>query len=134
VTTTTALSFTDTGLAAATTYAYQVRAFDAAGNASQPASASATTTAQDVQAPTAPGTLGATTSKGRRVDLSWGPASDNVGVAGYRVYRGASQVAQVATLAYRDRPARGTYTYTVRAVDAAGNLGAVSNSIVVTVS
>jgi gametolysin peptidase M11/fibronectin type III domain protein len=134
VTTTTSLTFTDTGLAPATTYAYDVRAVDAAGNASQPATASATTATGDVQAPTAPGTLAATTSKGRRVDLSWGPASDDVGVVGYRVYRGGAQVAQVTTRTFRDRPPRGTYTYTVRAIDAAGNLGAPSNGVVVTVS
>ena len=132
VATTTSLAYTDTGLAAGTTYAYEVRAFDAAGNVSPAATASATTGTADTQPPTAPASLAATVSKGRKVNLSWGAATDNVGVVAYRVYRGGTQVRQVTGLTYRDSPGRGTFTYTVRALDAAGNLGPASNAVTVT--
>jgi chitin-binding protein len=60
---------------------------------------------------------------GTTVSLSWGPAADNVGVAGYRVYDFADHgvVAEVpATSATFDLPAGGYQLY-VKAFDAAGN-------------
>ncbi len=129
---TTSLAYNDAGLAPATTYSYEVIAFDAAGNVSPAAAASATTGTADTQAPTAPTGLAATVSKGRKVNLSWGAATDNIGVVAYRIYRGGAQVRQVTGLTYRDSPGRGTFTYTVRALDAAGNLGPVSNAVTVT--
>ena len=58
------------------------------------------------------------------MDLTWSASLDNVGVTGYRVYRGGQQIAsRGATTSYTDtsRPP-GTYSYTVRAEDAAGNV------------
>ena len=129
--TTTALSYTNTGLTPGTTYSYAVRAVDAAGNLSASVSASATTPGGDTQPPTAPGTLTGTATRGHKVSLRWGLASDNVGVAAYRVYRGTTQVAQVSTLTVLFSAGRGTFTYTVRAVDAAGNVGPASNAVTV---
>jgi len=108
-----------------------VRAFDAAGNLSDPATASVATPGADTQAPTAPGNLAAIVAKGRKVDLRWGAATDDVGVVGYRVYRDGSLLREVTTLTYRDSPRRGTFTYTVRAVDAAGNTSGPSNAVTV---
>jgi chitodextrinase len=70
VATTTSLLWTDTGLAPSTLYSYGVVAYDAAGNSSPPATASATTTGGDTVAPSAPGALTATVSRARKVDLS----------------------------------------------------------------
>jgi chitodextrinase len=39
------------------------------------------------------------------------------------------QIAEVDDPTYRDDPKRGTFTYTVRAVDAAGNLGPLSKPL-----
>ena len=84
----TATAFSDTGLAAGTSYTYRVRASDAAGNlgAYSPVS-SATTQAPDTEPPSAPGPLTATAVSGTQIDVSWGAATDNVGVAGYRLER-----------------------------------------------
>ena len=133
VTTTTSLTWTDTGLTPGTAYGYEVRAYDAAGNVSTAATASATTSAGDTTAPSAPGNLTATLAQRRRVNLAWSAATDNVGVAGYRVYRNGTQVTQVTARSFRDTPGRGTYTYTVKAFDAAGNVGSPSNAVTVTV-
>jgi hypothetical protein len=91
----------------------------------------------DTQAPSAPGTLSASAVSSSQVNLSWGAATDNVGVTGYRVERcqgaGCSSFAQVATPAgtsFNDSglSASTSYSYRVRAVDAAGNLGPYSNT------
>ena len=129
----TSLSYLDTGLAPQTTYAYQVRAYDAAGNLGPPASASATTPAAgDTAAPSVPTGLAATVKKGRRVALSWNASSDNVGVVGYDVYRNGTRIAQPTGTSYSHRPPRGTFTYVVRARDAAGNVSGPSAGVTVT--
>src|SRR2546425_823551 len=90
----------------------------------------------DTQAPTAPGTLTATAASGTQINLSWGAATDNVGVTGYRVERcqGAGCVNFLENAAptgttYSDAgvTANTSYSYRVRATDAAGNLGPYSN-------
>jgi glucose/arabinose dehydrogenase/chitodextrinase len=134
----TATSFNDSGLSATTTYRYQVRAVDAAGNLGPYSTvASATTPANsDTTPPSAPSGLTATAVTATQVNLAWTAATDNVGVTGYRVERcqGASctNFAQIATptvTSYNDTGRTGTttYRYRVRAVDAAGNLGGYSN-------
>jgi chitinase len=69
------------------------------------------------------------------VALSWGAATDNVGVTGYRVYRGGFQIGTTGGTTYTDSapPTGLSVSYTVRAYDAAGNLGAASNAFTVTI-
>jgi hypothetical protein len=59
--------------------------------------------------------------KGRKVALSWNVSSDDIGVVAYDVMRGGVVIASSASTAYVDRPGRGTFSYQVRARDAAGN-------------
>ena len=70
--TSTVTSFNNTGLAAATTYRYRVRAVDAAGNVSTNSnSVSATTQAvSDTTPPTAPTGLAATVASSSQINLS----------------------------------------------------------------
>ena len=137
IATSTTTSYSDTGLTASTTYRYRLRANDAAGNLSGYSSiVSATTQAVlDTTAPTAPTGLTATAAASTQINLSWTASTDNVGVTGYRVERcsGAScatfvQVATPATTAYADSglTASTSYSYRVRASDAAGNLSSYS--------
>ena len=90
----------------------------------------------DTIAPSAPGTLSATASGSSQVNLAWGAATDNVGVSGYRVERCAGSActtfAEVATptgtsFSNTGLTANTSYSYRVRAADAAGNLGFYSN-------
>jgi hypothetical protein len=85
----------------------------------------------DTVAPTVPGSLRASVQRSKQVDLKWVASSDNVGVSGYRVYRGTTLVATVTTTTFRDRTKlSGGATYSVRAVDAAGNAsGAASTQV-----
>jgi hypothetical protein len=93
--------------------------------------------APDTTAPTAPANLTAQPVSGGRVDLEWTQSTDNVGVTGYRIYRGGDVVGTVPAdgLSYHDasdvRPGT-SYTYTVTAVDAAGNQSGRSDSVTVT--
>ena len=47
----------------------------------------------DAEAPTTPTNLTATAVSASRIDLSWDASTDNVGVAGYKIYRDGSLVA-----------------------------------------
>ncbi|HZF18150.1 MAG TPA: LamG-like jellyroll fold domain-containing protein [Burkholderiales bacterium] len=135
--TTTATSFTDTGLTPATTYSYWVRATDAAGNLSGWSTiVPVTTQSADTTAPSAPGGLTATAASNTAINLAWTAATDNVGVTGYRVERcqgaGCSTFTQIATptgTSFGDSglAAGNPYSYRVRATDAAGNLGPYSS-------
>src|SRR6266705_2412970 len=123
-------SYANTGLAAATTYSYTVLAYDTSWNASAQSSAvSATTKAPaDTQAPSIPANLAATVVSSSQIDLSWSPATDNVGVTGYRVYRNGTLAASPTgtSVSITGLSASTTYSFTVSAVDAAGNASALS--------
>ena len=84
----------------------------------------------DVVPPTAPTSVKATIGKGRKVALSWTAATDITGVVGYRVLRNGAVVASVTATSFTDSlPAKtSSVTYTVVAVDAAGNVSPPSNA------
>src|SRR4029079_523583 len=117
IATTTTPSYSNTGLAASTSYSYTVAAYDAAGNASAPsAAASASTLAPaDTAAPSIPGGLSASAMSVSQINLSWNASSDNVGVTGYKVFRGGVQIATTATPAYSNTglAAATAYSYTI---------------------
>jgi chitodextrinase len=126
-------SFADTGLSAATTYSYTVAARDAAGNIS-PNSTSVSVTIADTTPPSTPTGLSATAAGSTGANLSWSASTDNVAVTGYIVRRNGVQVATPATTSYADTglSAVTTYSYTVAARDAAGNISPNSASVSVT--
>jgi chitodextrinase len=89
----------------------------------------------DTQAPSVPAGLTGNAIDANSVNLAWSPAIDNVGVAGYRVYRNTVQIGTAtAGTGYVDNTAQAstTYSYTVRAYDAAGNLSAAPAAVSVT--
>ena len=90
----------------------------------------ATTSPADTQAPTAPTSLTATTTSDSQIDLSWTASTDNVGVVGYNVYRDGVKIGTTASTTYSSTglAAATTYSYTVTAVDAAGNTSTPSTS------
>ena len=81
------------------------------------------TSTTDTTPPSTPTNLNATAASATRINLSWTGSSDNVGVAGYRVYRGGVVVASPTGTSFADTGlnASTTYTYRVSAVDAADN-------------
>ncbi len=68
------------------------------------------------------------TFDGTSVQLAWPASSGNVGVSGYRIYRNGSPLASVSDTTYADRAIQKgiTYSYTLAAYDAFGNLSAQS--------
>jgi hypothetical protein len=91
-------------------------------------------TGGDTSAPSAPANLVSGSPSDTSVSLSWDASSDNVGVTGYRVYRDGTMVGSPTGTSYTDTgltPAT-SYSYTVKAVDAAGNLSGPSNTVTVT--
>jgi fibronectin type 3 domain-containing protein/mono/diheme cytochrome c family protein len=86
----------------------------------------------DTTAPSTPGSFTASVSTGRPV-LSWGASTDNVGLAGYIVYRSTNgtqgaEVARTTARTWTDTAFTENvqYTYSVKAYDAAGNLSGLS--------
>jgi hypothetical protein len=84
----------------------------------------------DTQAPTAPSNLAVSSTTGTTASLAWTASTDNAGVTGYKIYRNGTEVGTSAANAFTDAglAPQTTYTYTVKAFDAAGNLSAASNS------
>lgn len=81
-------------------------------------------TESDYQAPTAPTTIVVTAPVSNEVAINWNASYDNNGVAGYKVYRDGSEVADVSSgTSYRDRglTAGTVYVYSIVAYDSAGN-------------
>jgi fibronectin type 3 domain-containing protein len=126
-----ATTYTDPTAANGTTYVYQVSAVNAAGEGGRSNELSATPFVPDTTAPTAPSTLTLAVSGTNQLALDWRPSTDNVGVAGYRVYRNGLLVATVGDTEYLDSGlAAGTsYAYQVRAFDGSGNVSAPSNRL-----
>lgn len=127
-------TYTDTSVEQGKSYSYTVKAFDLAGNLSQPSNAPQVNI-PDSTPPTAPTSAAAVEQAALGgVSVSWQPSSDNVGVSGYSVWRNGTVLGTVATPGYLDAStAPGlTYTYTVKAHDAAGNVSAASDTAQVT--
>jgi len=115
-----------TGLSTCTTYSFGVRALDAAGNASGQDTASGTTTGcstADTTPPSDPTNLTVSNEQDTQVSLSWNASIDNVGVTGYEVFSNGSSIGTVTGTSANvtGLTACNTYSFGVRAFDAAGN-------------
>jgi hypothetical protein len=116
-----------------------VRANDFSGNLRKPINDLGTetsfSTSVDLEAPTAPSGVAAAATASR-VDLTWTASTDNIGVAGYTIYRDGAEIAKVAggSDSYADMSVSGAteYSYTVDAFDAFGNHSDLSGAAVVT--
>jgi PKD repeat protein len=133
-------TFSDTGLAAGTSYRYRVLATDGAGNLGSYSSiASATTLAvADTTPPSAPTGLTAKAASATRIDLAWNASVDNVAVKGYRVERcqgttctNFAEIASVTGTSFGNTGLASNtgYRFRVRAADAQGNLSAYSSVV-----
>ena len=124
------LTYSDLTVVQAHSYSYTVDAFDASGNHSAK-TAPVVVGTSDTTKPSVPTGLTTTASPTTpMVTLNWSASTDNVGVTGYTIYRGGTQLTTVSgtTLTYADTTAVGltNYSYTVDAFDAASNHSAQS--------
>ena len=84
----------------------------------------------DTVAPSTPSNVVATKTTSTSITLNWSPSTDNVGVAGYEIFRNGAAIADVFLPPFQDGglSPSATYTYAVRAFDLAGNMSPLSGS------
>ncbi len=143
----TGTTFTDAGLTQGTSYTYSIEAIDSAPNKNRSTKATVTTKTPstavaaptpDTTAPTVPGALKAVANSGTQVTLTWTASTDAGGIKGYNVYRNGVTAPLNATpqttLNYTNTGLTPStaYTYTVEAVDMAGNKSTKASSAVTT--
>jgi chitin-binding protein len=132
----TALTYVDSP-AANKSYTYKVKAVDSRG-VSSAFSASITVEVPppsqlgtDVTPPSTPIGLTAVSLEARQVYLSWQPSTDDQdGLIMYKVFRNSVVIGTATAASFVDSAsAAGTYNYTVKAIDAAGNKSPLSASV-----
>ena len=131
---TTATTYSDTTAVPNSSYSYHVVAYDTSGNVSPSSNTVTVLTPADTLPPTTPTGLAATAVGPSEVDLTWSPSTDDVGVAGYEIFRGGVQIGTSSTASYADLTTHSstTYSYTVRAYDGVGNHSGDSTAAIVT--
>jgi chitodextrinase len=111
------------------THRLYVQAADAAGLTGNSQEISVTV---DNTAPSTPGTPTATSILQDRLTLSWAPSTDTLSSVSYRITRdGTALTATPTTATFTDSglaPNR-SYSYTIAAIDAAGNTSAASSAL-----
>jgi endoglucanase len=123
------------GFKSGTPYVFTVKARDAAGNVSV-ASNQATVllgVIQDTTPPSAPTRLAAGAVGATSVTLTWAASTDDVGVVVYQVSQGGAVVRTVTSpsATVSGLSAGTSYTFSVTALDAAGNVSAASSPLTV---
>ncbi|MFP2908472.1 DUF4082 domain-containing protein [Pyxidicoccus sp. 3LFB2] len=91
-------------------------------------------TTGDTQAPSTPAGLVASAASSSVINLGWNASTDNVAVTAYDVFRNGVQVGSTAGVTYADTglAASTSYSYSVKARDAAGNVSAASSTVTAT--
>jgi chitodextrinase len=115
------------------TVAVHAVAYDNAGHSttSSPVTVTITNSPADTAAPTAPTSLRVISASHNSVSLAWNASSDNTGVEKYAVIRNNTLLAYATSTSYIDQTVseNSSYTYTVKALDAAQNMSAASNTL-----
>jgi chitodextrinase len=127
--TTQSTTYTFGGLVCGTGYTLAVDAYDATGNHSTKAAVTGATAAcSDSSAPTTPSGFIVSGQTPTSVTVSWSPSSDNVGVAGYTLYRDGTTAGTTQSTSYTftGLTCGTSYTLAVDAYDATGNHSAKS--------
>ena len=140
----TSTSSSQSGLVCGATYQYEVRARDAAGNASQPARASVATAAcatptpppspappADTTPPSQPTGLAVSGVTRTSLSLTWAPSSDNVAVTGYRALVNGTPNGTTGQpgMTVSGLTCGTGYTIEVEAYDAAGNRSSRASAV-----
>jgi chitodextrinase len=111
-------------------HSVSAKAYDAAGNTGSDVR-TVNVTNGDTQAPSVPGGLKVTADAANKVTLSWNASTDNTAVVGYTVLRNGAALNTSSTTSYTDTTAapNTTYTYQIKAYDAAGNSSAATSNV-----
>ncbi len=119
------------------TYTLRVKAYQGntlIGTSSDVIVTVGTGSAPDTQAPTTPTNLSSTNTTQIGTSLSWTASTDNVGVTGYDIYRNGTLAGSTTTTSYNASglTSSTTYSFTVKAKDAVGNVSGTSSAVSVT--
>ncbi|HET9098063.1 MAG TPA: Ig-like domain-containing protein [Candidatus Saccharimonadales bacterium] len=128
-------SFNDTAVQPNTKYVYTVASESTSGSVSPMSAAYTVNTPAlpDTIPPTIPKSLQVSSSSSTQINLNWTNSTDNVAVAGYKVFRNGVLLTHTSTNSFGDgtvKPST-TYSYYVQAYDAAGNTSPGSNTLTV---
>jgi len=133
LTTTAGTSYTVNSLAASTSYSFYIKATDAAGNLSSASATESITTLgnPDTDAPSTPASLSTSNVAQTSLNLSWSASTDNVVVSGYNIYKNGSLLTSTTSTSQSvtGLSAGTSYSFNVKAFDAAGNLSSASNTV-----
>src|SRR5258708_9060523 len=123
-------------LLAVTTVAFTMMFVGCSGvTETAPGNGVGTTPPVDTTPPSLPTGLTGAAAGSSGANLSWSASTDNVGVTAYILLRNGVQVATPATTSFADTGLSvGTYSYTVAARDAAGNVSPHSASASITLA
>ena len=125
-----ATEYVDDDVTNLSTYHYVVTAIDAADNESEPSNEVDVATGDDTPPSTPPGVSAVLTDDDQAM-VTWSDSTDNDAVAGYRVYRNGSLLSDVdgsTTLLFDSGlDDATTYSYRIRAYDAAGHTSDLSD-------
>jgi hypothetical protein len=132
-------SYNVTGLAPLTNYTFSVVASDAAGNLSAASTVNESTIFKDSIAPSTPTIVSAYPDEESHITIVWTGSTDNVGVDHYLVYRSTNGGGYIEYLTTPNTNCTVygspgvTYTFRVKAFDAANNESGYSNPVSVAV-
>lgn len=78
----------------------------------------------DIEAPSIPNGIQAQKVTANSIELAWNTSTDNVGVKGYQIFRNGEMIDTVPGTHFIDKKLQPSteYSYTVKAIDAAGNV------------
>jgi hypothetical protein len=110
----------------------EVRLYDRALSTNELTELYNQTQSDDTLPPSVPSNAQASALTPYRIQLTWDPSTDNVLVAGYKIYRDGVHIDSAPTAAYTDvelDPST-TYTYRISALDGAGNESGLGTTIV----
>ncbi|HUD07335.1 MAG TPA: malectin domain-containing carbohydrate-binding protein [Candidatus Saccharimonadales bacterium] len=132
----TTTSYTDSTVAANTSYSYTVESYDTGGVTSTQSTASNVTTPKqpDTTPPSVPTNVSAVANNPNQVTVTWSASTDSTGgggIAGYIILRNGAPLNTTLdpNLTYPDTTVSPstTYNYTVEAEDVVGNVSAASS-------
>jgi hypothetical protein len=127
-------TWSDTTVAPSHSYVYTVRAQDAGGAVGPESGPLAVTTPEsspDTSPPSTPAPLSARLATASQVALSWAAATDDIGVDHYQLSRDGTALTPTSGRSATDSPGPGSHTYSVVAIDAAGNTSAAATATAV---
>ncbi|HDR4733431.1 TPA: lytic polysaccharide monooxygenase [Bacillus cereus] len=87
----------------------------------------------DTEAPSIPNGIQAQKVTANSIELTWNASTDNVGVKGYQIFRNGEMIDTVPGTHFIDKKLKPSteYSYTVKAIDAAGNVSKESTALTV---